>query len=317
MAQAALPVRAGNRSSAIARRNLTMGLLFISPGILGFLAFVAYPIVASFYYSMTAYNLIQPPVFLGLENYQKLLTGDRQFWTSMGNTLYMVLIALPLGLVVNLLIAFLLNSKLRGIALYRTLFYLPSIIPIVASSIVWLYILNPQYGLLDWALGQLGLYQPGWLLDPSWSKPSLILVGLWAGGNGVLIYLAGLQDVPQELYEAAELDGANAIQKTRHVTIPMITPVIFFNLITGMIGYFQYFTEAYVMTRGNSSNAVAGGPADSTLFYSLYLFQNGFEYFKMGYAAAQAWILFWIIVVFTIIVFRSSSRWVFYRGKAD
>jgi multiple sugar transport system permease protein len=303
-------------SGLVARRNLITGLLFISPAIIGFIAFVAFPLVASFYYSLTAYNLLQPPQFIGFENYQVLLSHDKIFWVSVKNTLYMVAFALPLALIVNLLLAFLLNMKLRGVSIYRTIFYLPSILPSVAIAVIWLYILNPQYGLINYVLSQLNLPQPGWLLDPKWAKPSLIIVSLWSGGSAILIYLAGLQDVPVELQEAAELDGANTLQRTQHVTIPMITPVIFFNLVMGMIGFFQYFTEAYVMTRGVSSNADAGGPAESTLFYSIYLFQNGFHYFKMGYASAQAWILFWIVVALTIIIFRWSSTWVYYRSKS-
>lgn len=300
---------------AAQRRNLVVGLLFISPAIIGFFAFTMYPVVAALYYSLTSYNILQPPTFVGLDNYRRLLFNDSDFWVSITNTLYMVVIGLPITLVLDLLIAFLLNLKLRGMSIYRTLIYLPSILPSVATAVVWLFLLNPNYGLIDGALGVLGLPQPGWLLDPSWSKPALIMVSLWASGGMVLIYLAGLQDVPTELLEAAELDGADSIQRTWHVTVPMVTPVVFFNLIIGMIGYFQYFTEAYVMTRGTGSNAIAGDPAGSTLFYAIYLFQNAFDFFKMGYASAQAWILFWLVVVFTVIIFRSSSLWVYYRGR--
>ncbi len=202
-----------------------------------------------------------------------------------------------------------LNLKVGGIAVYRTLFYIPSIVPVVASSMIWLWLLNPQYGIINGILYFLfKIPGPGWLSDPAFSKPSLIFMGLWGVGNTALIFLASMQDVPQSLYESAELDGANALVKFRHITIPMISPVILFNVIMGLIGTFQYFTQAYLMTNG--------GPADSTLFYALYLYNNAFRYFKMGYASAMAWIMFLIILVLTLITFKISARWVYYAGQA-
>jgi multiple sugar transport system permease protein len=293
------------------RRTLT-GLLFISPAIVGFFAFVAFPIVASFYYSLTRYDVLSPPQWVGLANYRFLLTKDETFRRGIYNTLYMVVIGLPLHLLFDFLVALLLNQKIRGIALYRTIFYIPSITPAVVSAVLWLWIFNGQYGLLNAALNLVGLPGQGWLTTPALTKPALIFMGAWYGGNTIIILLAGLQDVPQELYEAAEIDGAGAFAKTIYVTLPMISSVIFYTLIIGMIGYFQFFTEAWVLTANRSGDA--GGPAESLMFYTIYLYQNAFIFFKMGYASAMAWILFAIILAATVLLFRTSG-WVYYRGK--
>jgi multiple sugar transport system permease protein len=291
-----------------AGHNLRNGLLFASPWLIGFAVFIAYPIVASLYYSFCSYDAIRPPHWVGIQNYQRLFVEDDLFWTSLKNTLYMVVFGLPLGLAGSLGIALLLNQKLRGMAFYRTLYYLPSITPVIATSILWMWILNPEMGLINLALGKVGVHGPGWLNDPAWAKPALILMGLWGAGGGMVIYLAGLQDVPEALYEAASLDGASRIQQFRYVTLPMLSPVILFNLIMGLIGTFQYFTQAYVMTNG--------GPRDSTTFYALHLFNRAFMDFKMGYASAMAWILFLLALICTLIVFRTSARWVYYAGEA-
>jgi multiple sugar transport system permease protein len=300
---------------AIRRRNLRNGLLFASPWLLGFLMFVLYPLLASLYYSFTDYSIIRPGHWTGLDNLRTLFS-DPLYWTSIGNTLFMVVFALPAGLVVSLLLAVLLNQKVRAMPLFRTIFYLPSIMPAVASALLFLWVLNPQYGMINLALRGLGITGPAWMTDPDWSKPSLIILGLWTGGGTMLIYLAGLQGVPQHLYEAAMIDGANWWHKFWHVTIPMLSPTIFFNLIIGMIYTFQYFTEAYIMTTGNTggSNDIPGSPLNSTLFYSINLFQNGFAYFKMGYASAMAWVLFLIVLGATLLIFRTSARWVYYEG---
>ncbi|MCC6728110.1 MAG: sugar ABC transporter permease [Chthonomonadales bacterium] len=295
-----------SRESATALRT---GLLFASPWLVGFAIFILYPIAASLYYSFCAYDAIQPPRWVGLENYRRMLTEDDLFWKSLWNTLYMVLFGLPVGLVAALAVALLLNQKVRGMAFYRTLYYLPSITPIVATSILWLWLLNPEMGLVNIVLGKLGIaHGPAWLTDPAWAKPALILMGLWGAGGGMVIYLAALQDVPQSLYEAASLDGASSMQQFRHVTMPMLSPVILFNLIMGLIGSFQYFTQAYVMT--------SGGPEDSTTFYALHLFNRAFFDFKMGYASAMAWVLFLIALACALVVFRSSARWVYYEGES-
>lgn len=297
------------RLSAMTRRDLINGLLFISPWLLGLLIFTLYPLLASFYYSFTEYDIVSPPTFVGLENYQELLFGDPLFWPAVRNTLFYAVFSIPLNLAVAILVALLLNLQVRGMAFYRTVFFLPSIVPDVASAMLWAWILNPQFGLANTLLKNLGLPTVGWLTDPTWSKPSLMLISLWGFGGSVVIFLAALQDIPEHLYEAAEIDGANALSKTWFVTLPMLTPSIFFNLVLGVIGAFQYFTTAYVLTGGN------GGPASSTLFYSLLLFRNAFSYFKMGYASAMAWLLFAFVLAITLVIFKTSGRWVYYEGE--
>lgn len=300
------------RASRTQMRALATGLLFISPALIGLAIFTVWPMVQSLYYSFTDYNVLQPPFFTGWSNYQHLLK-DRFFLTALGNTLIMVLIAMPIHIVFDLAMAFLLNTKIRGLPIYRTIFYIPSITPVVASVIVWLWIFNGQYGVLNVVLHWIGIRPIGWVTDPNWVKPALILMGAWFGGNTILIYLAGLQDVPVELIEAAELDGANAWQKTWSVTLPMISPVIFFTIIINIIGYFQYFTDAWVMTA--TREGAAGGPANSALFYAMYLYQNAFQQFKMGYASAMAWVLFIIVLIVTALLFGSSRFWVHYNSE--
>ncbi len=294
------------------RRRLLYGLLFCAPSIVGLLVFMAYPILASLYYSFTRYSVMKPPVWAGATNYQHLL-HDGLFWKSLWNTAYYAIFAVPLGIVVALGLALLLNMKVRGQALYRTFFFVPSIVPLVASAVLWIWLFNPQSGainaLLRPAFAWLGLGEPpGWLADPTWSKPAIILWSLWGVGGSMVIFLASLQDVPQELLEAAEVDGARTWHRIRHITIPFISPQILFVLIMGLIGAFQFFTPAYVMTNGT------GGPVDSTLLYSLYLFNVAFADFKMGYACALAWILFLLILAFTALIFRTSARHVYYAG---
>ena len=296
------------RLRAQERENQRNGILFALPWLLGFAIFIAYPLCASLYYSFCTYDAIRPARWVGLQNYQRLFFEDPLFWKSLSNTLYMVAFGLPIGLVASLGIAMLLNQKVRGIALYRTLYYLPSITPVVATSILWMWLLNPEMGLVNLFLKGVGVANPpAWLTDPFWSKSALILMSLWGVGGGMVIYLAALKDVPEALYEAAALDGASRWSQFRHVTLPMISPVIFFNLIMGLIGSFQYFTQAFVMTNG--------GPQDSTTFYALHLFNKAFLDFKMGYASAMAWILFLITLVGALLVFRTSARWVYYGGE--
>ncbi len=287
--------------------KLAKGLAFCSPWIIGFVVFGLIPVILSFYYSFTNYSILQPPTWVGLQNYGRLFSSDRLFWLSLWNTLYYTVFANLFGIVLALSMAMLLNMNVRGLTVYRTIYYVPVIVPIVATSIIWIQLFNPQYGVFTHLLGAVGIPPIPWLTDPMWAKPSLIIMSVWSIGNAVVIFLAGLQDVPKEMLEAAELDGANSWQKIRSVTIPMISPVIFFNLVVGLIGGFQVFTQSYIMTRG--------GPADATLFYVLYLYNSGFAYFKMGYASALAWILFLVIMVSSLLVFRSSSRWVHYGGE--
>lgn len=287
------------------KRFLTM-LAFISPWIIGFLAFFVYPLLLSLYYSFTEYNLLQPSKWVGLQNYSNL-TEDSHYLNAVGNTVYFVAFSVPLGVLTAFIIAFLLNQQLRLRVLLRMIFYIPIVVPISATAILWMWIFNSNWGLLNNLLALIGIQGPSWLGSPSWSKPSLIIMQLWLVGGSVLIFLAALQDVPRALYDAAMVDGANAIRRVWHVTIPMVTPAILFSLLTGMIAAFQTFANAWIMTDG--------GPIRSTEFYVLYLYDNGFRFFRMGYASAMAWILFGVVVVVTVILFRTSAGWVYYGGE--
>ncbi len=293
-------------SKARQRRNRLTGWLFISPWVVGFLAFALFPFLATLFYSFTNYNMLNPPQFVGLLNYKQMFT-DPLFWQSLYNTFFYTLIFVPLSTVVAIAIALLLNMNIKGRAIYRTIFYLPSVVPLVASSVLWLWLFNPSFGFIDAFLRAVGIPGPGWLYSEVWVKPALILMGLWGIGQPIVIYLAGLQGVPHELYEAAYLEGANAWQRVRNITLPMISPVILFNVILGIIGSFQYFTQPYVMTQG--------GPSNTSLVFALYLYQNAFQYLHLGYASAMAWLLFVIILLATLLVFRSSAKWVYYGGE--
>jgi multiple sugar transport system permease protein len=291
------------------RQTLRTGLAFTSPWFIGLGLFTLYPVVASLYYSFCDYSVLQPPVWSGLENYSRLFTDDL-FWLSLKNTLFYAALSIPLGTVVSLSLALLLNCEVRGTPLFRTLFYLPSIVPLVASSMLWLWIFNGSYGLLNWAIEPIlrifGAHPPTWLTDPTWAKPALVMMGLWGVGNSMVIYLAGLQDVPKELYEAAEIDGATMWRQLWHVTLPMLSPVIYFNVVMGIIGSLQTFTQAFVMM------GAEGQPARSTLFYALYLFTTAFYDLRMGYASAMAWIMFIIIVVLTLVATKWFEKRVHY-----
>jgi multiple sugar transport system permease protein len=248
-----------------------------------------------------------PTRFLGLQNYVQM-TKDDLLLTSILNTAYYALLAVPLGEVVSLALALMLNTKvLHGRSFFRAAFYVPSVMPIVALSILWVWLLQPRFGLINTLIGLFGVHGPNWLGNPAWSKAGLVVMSLMGVGANMVILLAALQDVPAHLYEAAMLDGANSWSKFRHVTVPMISPSIFFTLVIGFIGSFQVFTQAYVMT--------GGGPAGSTLFYVLYLYRYAFEQFKLGYASALAWLLFLVIVALTFIQFKLSSKWVYYGGQ--
>lgn len=289
------------------RREAIYGYLFASPWILGFLLFVIGPILVSLILSFCNYEILTPAQWVGWSNYKRLLNDDPIFWKSLWNTVYYTCFGVPLGMVSALGFALLLNQKIRSIALFRTIYYLPSVVAGVAVFILWMWLFNPQTGLLNAFLGLFGIKGPSWIYDPVWSKPSLILMGLWTVGGGTLIYLAGLQGIPEQYYEAAQIDGAGNWKQFIHVTLPMLSPTIFFNLIMGVIGSFQVFTQAYVMT--------AGGPVDSTRFYVFYLFQLAFQYFYMGYASAMAWLMFLLILILTLIQFKFASRWVYYEGS--
>jgi multiple sugar transport system permease protein len=292
-------------------RRTAHGLLFCLPWLLGLSLFTLYPVAASLFYSFCDYSVLQPPVWTGGENYQLLLHDDL-FWRSLQNTLFFAVFSVPLGTVVSLSLALLLNCDVRGKAFFRAVFYVPSIVPVVASSLLWMWIFNGHYGLLNWVLGPLFRFfemsPPAWLGDPSWAKPSLILMSLWGAGNSMIIYLAGLQDLPVELYEAAEIDGAGRWRKFWHLTLPLLSPVIYFNVIMGLIGSLQVFTQAFIMTGGD------GAPARSTLFYTLYLFNTAFQHLRMGYASAMAWILFIIIVSLTLLATKWFEKRIHYSA---
>jgi multiple sugar transport system permease protein len=298
------------------RKNLRTGLLFISPWLVGFLAFNLYPALASLYYSFTNFKILQDPKWIGLDNYTKLV-NDPIFWKSLTNTLYITVVGVPLAVVVALGIALLLNRKgIRGIGIFRTIFYLPVVIPGVAAAILWIFLLSPINGLVNQSLHAVGVSGPGWFFDPAWAKNGIILMTIWAAGDVVIIYLGALQGVSRALYEAAEVDGAGPWVKLRHVTIPMLSPAILFNLITGAIAAFQSFTQAYVISAGvgRGNDGSIGGVQNSLLFYGLNLYNNGFRYFQMGYASALAWILLVLILIATLLMLRAARNRVYYES---
>lgn len=287
------------------RKTLMRGIAFISPWIVGFLAFELIPFISSLVYSFCDFDILTPPRFVGLLNYQQMFS-DKTFYKSLYNTFYIFIFSVPLSIVVNLLLAMLLNSKIKGLALFRTNFYLPTIMPAVAAAVLWKWLLDPMNGVVNSMLYAIGIQGPGWLSDPNWSKPALVIMSIWMSGRSMVIFLAGLQDVPEELLESASLDGASWLRKKWSIVLPMISPVIFFNLVMGVIDTLQYFTQAYVISSGD------GRPLGSTMMYTMYLFNNAFQFGQMGYASAMAWLLFVIILLFTIINFVASKKWVFY-----
>lgn len=279
--------------------------LFILPWFIGFLLFTAGPMLGSLYISFTRWEIVTPSVWVGLDQYTRLFADDR-FYLSLWNTAYYVFLGVPLHLALALLAALAMNMDLKGIRIFRTLYYVPSLTPAVANSILWLWIFHPQWGLANALLQWVGFEGLYWLQDPKLAKPSFIIMSFWTIGGQMVILLAGLKGIPRQLYEAAAIDGANTWHRFWSVTLPMLTPALFFNLIIAIIGAFQVFTQAYIMTEG--------GPNYATLFYLLYLYRMAFENFRMGYASAMAWVLFVIILFFTLIQFRLSDRWVFYEG---
>lgn len=283
------------------------------------MAFILYPMLSSLYFSFTRYDLLSAPVPIGLENYRFMFTSDPQFWIAMRNTLWIIAVGVPLRIAFAIFTATLLTRPRRGIKAYRTIYFLPSMVPAVAAALAFIWVLHPSYGPVNQLLRGLGWDAPPlWFFGPGSSKWSLVLLGLWGVGDAMIIFLAGLLDVPRHLYEAADIEGASPWQKFRYVTLPMISPVIFFSLVIGIINGFQYFTQAYVASTITSGTRNAaqnlGYPKKSLLFFSPYLFQNGFYYFRMGYASAMAWILLLITLVCTAVIVRTSRRWVHYGG---
>lgn len=292
---------------ARSRRDNRAGWLMASPWILGFCFFMLIPVIVSVFLSLTNYSLLSAPEFIGLDNYKKMLFNDPNVWHSMGITILYAVVNVPLTLALSFILALLINRKIRGVSLFRTIFYLPTIISGVAVGLLWTQIFNPDFGILSLITENLfGISGIQWLNDPKLVLPSLILVSLWGLGRSMIINLSGLQSIPTELYESASIDGCTGLRSVFRITIPMMTPTIFLNLITGIIGAFQTFTNAYVMT--------SGGPNKASLFYMLYLYQNAFKNFRMGYASALSWLLFLVVLVLTYVVFWSSNRWVYYES---
>ncbi len=294
--------------SYVARSEERWGYLFIMPWLLGFLLFTLGPMVISLYWSFTKYEFPLPPKWNGVQNYVNAFAKDELFPTALWNTTYFVVFSVPLGLAISLCLALLLDRKLMGRALWRTIYYIPSIVPAVVSAFLFGYLFQPEYGLINGILADFGVQGPGWFNSIMWVKPTLILLALWgAGGPTMIIFLAGLQNIPTELYEAAEVDGAGRLRKFWNITLPMLSPTIFFNLVTGIIAGFKIFTTAYVAT--------GGGPYYASYFYVLHLFNNFFKYLNMGYASALAWLLFIIIMLFTLLQLRFARRWVYYESE--
>jgi len=294
--------------SPLRRNQAMLGYLFVSPWVLGFLLFGLYPIIMSLYYSLCQYDVLRIPQFIGLGNYRELLFKDPYFWKSTWNTVYYTFLRTPLVIFGSLMLAVLVNNAVKGIRFFRTIYFIPSIITGVVLSSIWLWMLNPQYGLINTTLAFFGIQGPLWLQSPEWSKPSIIIMSLWSiGGGRMLVFLAALQGIPQQMYEVVDLDGGGWWNKFRHVTIPMVSPVIFLWTVLEIIFSFQVFTEAYVMTKG--------GPLNSTMFYNLYLYYKAFDDFSMGYASALAWLLLLFILIVTLIQFRVGRKLVYYEGE--
>ena len=295
--------------SQLEARQAKWGYIFLIPWLLGLVVFWIGPILASAYFSVLEYDVLSPAKFIGIENYTRAFSGDKLFWPSLGRTFYYSIVSVPIAIFSSLMLAILLNQKLKGTNIFRTLFFLPHLTPAVALAVLWIWLLHPSLGPINLILGYIGIEGPGWLQAKHWAVPALIIISLWAGvgGNTMLIFLAGLQGVPEELMEAAEIDGAGAWSKFRNVTLPMISPTLLFNMILGVIGALKVFTLAFVATQG--------GPSYATWFYALHIYQQAFAYFRMGYGAALAWIFVLILLIFTYIQLTLSKRWVYYAGE--
>lgn len=300
------------------KRRLCIGLIFVSPWLLGFAALTVYPLLASLWFSLCDYSVLSEPVYIGAENYRELWR-DEVFWLSLRNTVVFAAVSIPLGTALAIGLAVLLNQPVRGRGVYRTIFFLPSLVPAISLAILWQWLLNGSVGLVNEilrlplaainAIAGTALKAPDWLNDPTWALWGLVLTGLWGAGNAMVIYLAGLQEIPAELYEAAEMDGANAWQRFAHVTLPMLTPVIFFNVVMGLIGSLQTFAVPYILTNGGD------GPGRSLLFLATYIYQSAFDYWNMGYASALALVLFLLILGLTLAVVRFGEKRVHYAGR--
>ena len=286
-------------------REARAGWLFISPWLIGFLCLTGGPLLFSLYASFTNYNMTSRMDFIGLSNYIRMFTKDPVFWKSLGNTLYYVALAVPSSCICAIFLATLLNQKVKGTPLFRMLFYLPTVLSGVAVYQLWMQLLAPQSGLINSVLRLVGIEGPSWLSDPAWTKPSLVMMWVWALGTSMLLYLSSMNSVSKDLYEAADIDGASFLQKFRKITLPQISPIIFFDIITNMTGAFQVFQEALVMSKNGK-----GDPAGSLLFYNLHIYQEAFTHYDMGYASAMAWFLLLIVMTITVINLVASKYWV-------
>jgi multiple sugar transport system permease protein len=295
-------------ASRLRRQETRAGLIFILPWLIALLVFTAYPTIATFYLSFTEYNIVQPPSWIGLDNYQTIFSEDPAFWTAVRNSAIYALVSVPLKLVIAFGLALLLNLGVRGIGVYRTIFYLPTLVPPIAATIIFILLFSPGGGPINTIIGWFGLRAPDWLNDPHWALPALIVLGIWPLGVETLAFLAGLKEIPQDLLDAAAVDGAEGWQRLRHVIIPLISPVILFNLVIGVIYSFQVFTQALVIGGTN------GEPLESTLMFLVLIYRDAFRYFSMGYAAALSVILFATVLLLTLLIFRSARSWVHYEG---
>jgi multiple sugar transport system permease protein len=295
-------------TSPLRRQETRAGLLVILPWIISLLVFTAYPTIATFYLSFTDYNILQPPSWIGLDNYSTMFQEDPAFWTAVRNSAVYSLVSVPLKLVIAFGLALLLNMGVRGIGVYRTIFYLPTLVPPIAATIIFILLFSPSGGPINTIFGSVGLRAPDWLNDPNWALPALMILGIWPLGVETLAFLAGLKEIPQDLLDAAAVDGAEGWQRLRHVIIPLISPVILFNLVIGVIYSFQVFTQALVI------GGPTGEPLESTLMFLVLIYTNAFRYFSMGYAAALSVVLFAAVLLLTLLIFRTSRSWVHYEG---
>lgn len=287
-------------------RENTAGWLFVLPWIIGFILFTGGPILAAFAISFTQWDVVNDPIWIGLDNYRRMLDDPQALQALKVTTIYTA-VSVPLHTALAFMLALLLNNPLRGVGLYRTIFYLPSILPVAAVAVIWRWVLSPQYGVFNYLLSLVGIEGPDWLASPSWALPALILMSLFQLGGALIIFLAGLQGVPRDLYEAAMVDGAGWWRKQWNVTLPMMTPYILFQIVIGFVTTLQVFVQPYLMTEG--------GPQDATLFFLLYVYRNAFQFFSMGYASALSWVLFIYVVLLTLLILRSSRAWVYYAGN--
>ncbi|TJY41350.1 sugar ABC transporter permease [Cohnella pontilimi] len=304
---------AGRRKTRLSleRKEALQGYMFVLPWILGFIVFTSGPLLFSLYVSFTNYDFTSRMDFIGLRNYEHMFDEDPLFWLSLKNTAFYVVLMVPLTTIASVFLATLLNQKIPGMRIFRTVYYLPAVLSGVGVYMLWMQLLSPDSGLVNVVLSWFGIEGPGWLFDANWTKPAIVFMKMWSVGGGMLMYLAALQNVPEQLYEAAELDGAGVFRRFRHITLPMITPVIFFEVVTTLIGGFQIFQEGYVMS---ADPTTPGSPMNSLLFYNLHMYLKAFQVFQMGYASAMAWFLFAIVLVITLLNMWISKFWVHYEG---